>query len=228
MDTTHIEYTAEDFISHKLQLAGFLVAKPKFDREGADLLVFMNIDTGTKFCRIQCKGRSLLNSNSSNIVVLKSYISEAFIVFLLIIDNSKNNGNLYCFFSNDIKKSWKLKTYKNYSKDFYRLTFSKSTFKNTNNNNLSDYLFTDKTVENIKNIIKNSDSNKEFDKLFDLIKTQNELIYLQKQKTKLEKIITEINHIDEVKKLLKDKIKIMKEYYKISEAQIKSKNDSKA
>lgn len=229
MDTSHIEYTAEDLISHKLQLAGFLVAKPKFDREGADLLVFMNIDSGTKFCRIQCKGRSLLNSNSSNIEVFKSYISDAFILFLFINDSSESSANLFCFFADDIKKRWKLKTYKDSSKDFYRLSFSKSTFKNkSKRNNLLDYLFTDKTVEKIKNIIKKSDANKEFDKMFDLIKTQNELIYLQKQKTKLEKIITEINHIDEVKKILKDKIKIMKEYYKISEAQINSENNGKA
>lgn len=34
MDTTLMEYTAEDLIAHKLQRAGILISKPKFDREG--------------------------------------------------------------------------------------------------------------------------------------------------------------------------------------------------
>jgi hypothetical protein len=229
MDTSHFEYTAEDLISHKLQLAGFLVAKPKFDRDGADLLVFMNIDSGTKFCRIQCKGRSLLNSNSSNNVkVFKSYISDAFVIFLFINDNSDSNANLFCFFANDIEKRWNLIAHKDSSKDFYRLSFSKSTFKNkSKKNNLLNYLFTDKTVEKIKNIIKNSDANKEFNKMLGLIKKQNELIKLQKRKTELEKLINKIEHIDEVIRAKEEKIKIMEEYYKIMETQNKHKDNNK-
>ena len=38
--------------------AGLLVAKPKFDINGTDLLVFAEMKDGVKFCRIQCKGRS--------------------------------------------------------------------------------------------------------------------------------------------------------------------------
>jgi len=233
MDTSHFEYTAEDLISHKLQLAGFLVAKPKFDQKGADLLVFMNIDSKTKFCRIQCKGRSLLNSNSSNIEVFNSYISDAFILFLFINDGSESSANLFCFFADDIKKRWKLKTYKDSSKDFYRLSFSKSTFKNKiKKNNLLDYLFADKTVEKIKNIIKKSDGNKEFDKMLDLIKKQKELIKLQqkrndleKQTNNLEKLLNKIKHIDEAKGMLEDKIALMEAHYELMKTQIDNESE---
>jgi len=177
MDTTHMEYTAEDLISYKLQRSGLLVAKPKFDRNGADLLAFMNVDEGTKFCRIQCKGRSLLNSNSSNVEVLKSYVTDAFILLLFINDGNEQSTNLFCFFSNDIKNKWKLKAFKNRSKDFYRLSFSKTTINNVNKRgNLQEYYLTDQKIENIKNIIKHSDTKKEFKIVFDLMKNQNDLI----------------------------------------------------
>ena len=73
MDTTHMEYTSEDLISHKLQRSGILISKPKFDREGTDLIALMQVKDGTRFCRIQCKGRSLVNSSSSSIEIPKEY-----------------------------------------------------------------------------------------------------------------------------------------------------------
>lgn len=51
-DITVMEYTAEDFIAHKLQRSGFLVAKPKFDQDGADLHAFLDVKDNAKFCRI--------------------------------------------------------------------------------------------------------------------------------------------------------------------------------
>ena len=64
MDTKVLEMIAECLISAHLQDAGMLVAKPKFDSKGTDLLAFVKMDDGVKFCRIQCKGRCLDNSNS--------------------------------------------------------------------------------------------------------------------------------------------------------------------
>ena len=84
MDTTKLEYTAEDLIAHVLQRSGLLVAKPKFDREGADLLAFAELADGVKFCRIQCKGRTIINSISTNIKIPKSYVSPSFVLFLFI------------------------------------------------------------------------------------------------------------------------------------------------
>ena len=214
MDTSHMEYTAEDLISHKLSRAGLLVAKPKFDRDGADLLGFMNVKKGTKFCRIQCKGRSLINSKSSNVEVLKNYVSGAFVLFLFIDDGSKDATNLFCFFTNDIERNWKLKTHEESSKDFYRLSFSRTSFNKTNEQqSLLKYSVTEDKIEEIKSIIKNSDSEKEFDKMFDLIKQQEQLLKLQKEHSELQLLINKIKHIDEVKAILKDKIKIMEAHY---------------
>ena len=50
MDPSVMEYTAEDLIAHKLTRSGFLVAKPRFDQEGADLLAFLKVKDGAKFC----------------------------------------------------------------------------------------------------------------------------------------------------------------------------------
>ncbi|HEY5866461.1 MAG TPA: hypothetical protein VI542_13090, partial [Candidatus Tectomicrobia bacterium] len=82
MDTTVMEYTAEDLITHKLLRAKIFVAKPKFDLEGADLLALLNVSDGAKFCRIQCKGRSLVHSPTSQVEIPKGYVTGGFIVFL--------------------------------------------------------------------------------------------------------------------------------------------------
>lgn len=74
MDTTLMEYTAEDLIAHKLQRAGILISKPKFDREGTDLIALMEVKGGAIFCRIQCKGRSLIKSESSSIKIPQKYV----------------------------------------------------------------------------------------------------------------------------------------------------------
>ena len=56
----HVNYTQkgtrqdlDDFLAHKLQRSGLLVAKPKFDRDGTDLIALMEVADGAKFCRIQ-------------------------------------------------------------------------------------------------------------------------------------------------------------------------------
>ena len=223
MDTTHIAYTAEDLISHKLQRSELLVAKPKFDREGADLLVFMDVGAGAKFCRIQCKGRSLVNLLSSNVVIPKSYVTGAFILFLFVDDGNKRETNLFCFFSSDIEKRWKLKTFRNPARDYYYLSFSKPTFNDySKKGNLTEYSLTDQKIDEIKNVIRQSDIRKEFKQLFDLLKKQNALIKLQKDKYKLEGLLKDIKHTEKVKSMLEDKIKILEDHYHHLENQFKS------
>ncbi len=55
MDTTLMEYTAEDLIAHKLQRAGILISKPKFDREGTDLIALMVVKGGAAFVGFNVK-----------------------------------------------------------------------------------------------------------------------------------------------------------------------------
>jgi hypothetical protein len=70
MSTSSLEHIAEDLISHALQRQGILVAKPKFDHDGADLLALLDVSDGAKFCRIQCKGRSFVKGKKSGIANL--------------------------------------------------------------------------------------------------------------------------------------------------------------
>ncbi len=74
MDTSILEKNAEAYISHKLLRHGLLVAKPMCDQSGTDLILFAEIADGVKFCRIQSKGRSLVNSASS-IKIPKDYVT---------------------------------------------------------------------------------------------------------------------------------------------------------
>jgi len=62
MYTKQKEDIAEDAIASQLQSAGFLVAKPKFDERGADLLAFGHIHGGARFARIQSKYRQAQSS----------------------------------------------------------------------------------------------------------------------------------------------------------------------
>ena len=57
MDTAQKEKIAENEFASQLSRRGMLVAKPYFDQRGADLLAFIHICNGAKFCRIQSKYR---------------------------------------------------------------------------------------------------------------------------------------------------------------------------
>lgn len=153
MDTIHLEYVAEDFISHKLQQAGILVAKPKFDKKGTDLLAFLEMGDGVKFCRIQCKGRSVVKTDS-NIKIPEKYVTSGFVVFLYI-DAGNSDGDLYCFFESDIT-SWN-KT----SDNEYRLSITKKTF----SDKLEFYRFDESKVRLIKGVIEAAKVSGEFRRL---------------------------------------------------------------
>jgi len=121
MDTSRQAYVAEDLIAHRLQQSGLLVAKPKFDQLGTDLLVFKAIGDGVKFCRIQCKGRSVANANA-NVKIPVQYVTNGFIVFLYV-EADAFNGELYCFLANDVR-SWKRN-----SKNEFTLHISRANYK---------------------------------------------------------------------------------------------------
>ena len=151
MDTSTLEHIAEDKITYELQRNDLLVAKPKNDRLGTDLLVFAEIKDGVKFCRAQSKGRSLINSNTSNITVPKDYVTNGFILFLYLEVDS-NTQNLYLFLPPEIRE-WSVN-----SSNKYQLNISKSSVLEK----LEFFLYDSSKVELIKTIIKNAEIHDEF------------------------------------------------------------------
>ena len=155
MDTTVMEYTAEDLIAHKLQRSDILVAKPKFDREGADLLALLDVSDGAKFCRIQCKGRSLTNSKRTQVKVPKKYVTDAFVLFLFVETGVKENTHLFCFLGNEIRNTW------NSKEDTYELSITTDNLEK----NFTKYIFNEGKINQIKKMILNVDVQGEFRKI---------------------------------------------------------------
>lgn len=152
IDTAIMEYTAEDLIAHKLQRAGILVAKPKFDQDGADLLALLDVKDNAKFCRIQCKGRSLASSKRTNVKIPNIYASDGFVLFLFIETGHKDQTYLYCFFGKDIRNLWKRQG------DCFVLNISARSFESE----LSAFLFDNHKVDEIIKTIINMNVTGEF------------------------------------------------------------------
>lgn len=214
MDTTHIAYTAEDFIAHTLQKNGFLVAKPKFDQNGTDLIAFLTVKDGAKFGRIQCKGRSLITSTGTNIKIPEKYTVGAFFLFLYL-DIGDDKNYLFLFFPDDIKKWTKNK------KEEYCLSISKTWFSSHQTKNIiRDFSFENKKIIHIKNLIKKTPSAQE-KMMWDIIKKQQKLNKISTLKNELDLLKANQKHlrkqlklIDENQKLSNEKkAKIIKDFY---------------
>lgn len=105
MDTKPIEIQSESRIQSELIKHGFLVNKPNFDKEGADLLLLSSIKKkDVHLLKIQCKGRTIKNTGSY-IDIPVSYVTENFVVFLYVIDENLNDI-LFIFFHDDIIADW--------------------------------------------------------------------------------------------------------------------------
>jgi hypothetical protein len=154
VDTSILENIAELKIVHELQKHGILVSKPYFDQNGTDLLAFMNMSDGVKFCRIQSKGRCVPEGKSNNVHIPKNYVSNGFIVFLYL-DFGDNSDGLYIFLASDIE-SWSLNKNNEYS-----LSLSNSNVREK----LQRFTFDQSKVSLIKNLIQNAETNGEFNKL---------------------------------------------------------------
>jgi hypothetical protein len=212
MDTTHLEYTAEDLIAHKLQRGGLLVAKPKFDRDGADLIALMEVADGAKFCRIQCKGRTLIKGNSSNVEIPEDYVKGAFWLFLYV-DIGDDNPHIYCFSTKEIINNWALTKYKKSHKKYYYLSFTQKTVLNRGRHfNFSEFMFTNNKIDQIKETIQKSVSKNEIE-MFRLIKQQQELMKKKDEIYKLRNLINDWNHAEALLKENKEKITILNEQY---------------
>ena len=153
MDTSNLEHIAEDRISSELQGAGLLVAKPKFDEKGTDLLVYLEMDDGAWFCRVQCKGRSLKSSNSSSIKIPVDYVTNGFLV-ALFLEVSEQEKMIYVFLPSEIRE-W------NKSNGDYRL----SLYKPTVIKNLKQCLFDKTKVGLINTLIRGAEFSGNFQNL---------------------------------------------------------------
>ena len=121
MDTKPSEIQAENLIKHKLVKYNFLVTKPTFDKEGADLLIVKDISKKiTPFVKIQCKGRTI--TTNSNVTIPKKYVEENFVVFLYVEVKESKEDFLYTYFQpdilkwNDLGEKWQLIIPKNFYK----------------------------------------------------------------------------------------------------------------
>lgn len=153
-DTSIMEYTAEDLIAHKLQRANILVAKPKFDQDGADLLALLHVKDNAKFCRIQCKGRSLKEFGTSNVELPIKYVSDGFVLFLFVETGDPQITHLFCFLGREIRANWT----QNKKDQKYKLTLTKSKL----TGDLAPYIFCDKRIKDIERVIRSIDVGPEF------------------------------------------------------------------
>jgi len=152
-DTSIKEYTAEDLITYKLQRSGILVAKPKFDTDGTDLYAMLRFQSNTgvvfKYCRIQCKYRSLVGSGKNVVEIPESYVRPDLIVFLYIEDGDIAENHLFCFFWEDIRATSSPWLFKGGQ---FSLSINVSSFKEI----LKNYVFDQAKVDRIKQRIQTS------------------------------------------------------------------------
>ncbi len=112
---------AEKRVAFELLRYDILVAKPLFDKQGADLLAMLRVDDGARFIRVQCKGRSLEASHSCHFDIPKAYVTNSFVVFLYL--RSATGPNVFIFFSKDIS-SWNINKKCEYSLSLSAKSFS--------------------------------------------------------------------------------------------------------
>jgi len=138
-DTSVREHEAETRVAHELLRHGILVAKPYFDRRGADLLAMVDVDGGARFIPVQCKGRSLEGSESTSVRIPKSYVGDDFAVFLYLRHPDGATNSLYLFFADDIRR------WHEADSDKYVLSIGAGTFKGK----LAGHLLTSETISRL-------------------------------------------------------------------------------
>jgi hypothetical protein len=116
----------------------------------------MAVTDGARFCRIQCKGRSLLQSSTSSVEVFKKYVSNAFILFLFVETGDFDATNRFAFFGDEIKESWN--EAERDGQLLYRLSLTAAKLKDE----LVPYRFNDSRVASIKQLISNANVTGEF------------------------------------------------------------------
>jgi len=152
MDTTGKANVAEQFIASELLKIEVLVAKSFFDQNGADLLAMLSIDDFNRFCRVQCKYRSLVNSPSQDVAIPCKYVTDGFVLFVYIDTGEFGVRNLFCFFGIEVQ---------NWAKsgdDEHVRSFSKTQLAG-----LESYRFSPGRAERIKSLIMEINQHREWE-----------------------------------------------------------------
>ena len=102
-DSSTVEHEAETRIQSELLGYDVLVAKPLWDKRGADLLAMLSVDDGTKFIRIQSKGRTLEDSSRPVVKIPTEYVTSHFAVFLYSRHRQSRENRLMLFLPSDLR-----------------------------------------------------------------------------------------------------------------------------
>ncbi|HPB90688.1 MAG TPA: hypothetical protein PLD80_04140 [Rugosibacter sp.] len=151
-DTSHLSHVAEDLIAHHLQRSGLLVAKPKNDQLGTDLLVFAQIADGVKFCRVQCKGRTVPKTGTE-VTIPAFHVTPGYVLFMYI-SSTPEDGGLYCCFATDVRAWAKTKTK---TDSYYYLRIPRD-FKKA----LAKWKFGDRHIQQLRFIIEQAETTGEY------------------------------------------------------------------
>lgn len=147
-------------VSNKLLENEIITAHPDVDINGADLLAIMKVKDGARFARIQCKGRTIERKDRTcSINIKKKYVTGTFTCIVNVRYFHDNTDHLFCFFVHDIKSRSDL--WREDSKE-YKLTLYGNTFQSK----LDLFQFTESRVNVLKEIIEQSDIDKEFHYVF--------------------------------------------------------------
>ena len=220
MDTKHLEQIGETFIVSRLLDAGILVAKPFFDRCGADLVGLTSIDDKAKFCRIQCKYRELKKRTS--VQINSKYVIGAFILFIYI--KAENKGHLYCFLPKDIQRIFvhSVKTKMN----VFRLSITKKALISLEKD--KSISFTHEKIAAISKLLKSISPDAEFRHMVSgIVENVKKLTETQRKHTELSQLIHEIEVASLKKEVCEVEFKILEKYAGFVEEHIKKQEQKK-
>lgn len=220
MDTRRLEQIGETLITSALLETGILPAKPFFDHLGADLIGFTSIDDRGRFCRIQCKYRTL--KKTASITVDSSYVVGAFILFVCL--HMAGKKSLYCFTANEIRKVFRPSVVRAHS--VFRLVISK-----TSTSALSKYDYGEHPQERnaaVFDLVKQASPVSELRRVFSgLRSTMQKLSEVQRRRDDLRELVHKAEMAELKKTACDAQIAILKEYAGVLECQLKAKQRQK-
>lgn len=214
MDTRRLEQIGETLVTCSLLEAGILPTKPFFDHLGADLIGFTSVDDRGRFCRIQCKYRTL--NKRTSISIDASHVVGAFVLFVCIrVDKQKR---LYCLLPEEIRLVFTCRSAN--SKMIYRLTIA---HKNISALDPYDYFrLSQERNAAILHLMKVSSPTVEFaTAISGLHAKMTRISELRRKHNDLKDLLHQFQLADLEKKAADEKIAILEEYAGFMEEQIR-------